>query len=358
MQLKAIQEMNDLPVILFPQSFLHESRLRQILSFFGPLDVFQPWFMEEPAVISDTDLSNSVRIKYPPDNLRPSEGFNRLLSDYHLWMLDNKDNNYIGFLQTGQEKSSDEDNIWEIRQTLRRMAGNNVMSEDNCSLRWHLVLHLAREIEEQQIKADRILDNLREKNSPLAESVEGGDEIKNLFEDIPQMKSETVFNNNNIRNILDAWFTLFSVYLKGDEILVTHNRHIMDYITELGEEIRCEDGNIYDPIIRFKFPDLSHYDMEDLARIKSKYFKNDKVRELRCLLKDFPETPSDRYSSLLRLSEEVETCFPWELSGRALNIMLKYFPQSSYSNDLQANQVLNHIAGKVIIFMEDISDSE
>ena len=166
------QNIEDLPAILFPHAYLPESRVKKILSFFGPLTVFQPWFMERPILGSEANEARAVQVLRPPENLKPEKGFGTRLSEYRHWIEQNSDRGYTEFLQVSQEKDLTENTTWEIRQMIRRGGRQTSAPQEDPALKWHLILHLAQDVEDQKREADKALKALKEKDVPLKGIVE------------------------------------------------------------------------------------------------------------------------------------------------------------------------------------------
>jgi len=281
-KMTSTQEIKDLPAILFPHSWLPEASIKKILTLLGPFTVYQPWFMERPAFISETNDSNPVRVMNPPEQLKPAGKFLTLLSEYRTWIRHNHDRSYTEFIKTAQGIELAEDNTWEIRQMLRRMNEDSTALKDelvqdstsgSSTFKWHLVLHLAREIEEQRFEADKILNALKKKNSPLEGSVEDTDHVKGIFEDLPRFDLEPVMDTFNLEQIFEAWFSLFGEHLEEDGILITINHHVMDYVSEFGEDLGEMDKDGHESIIKFRFRRFSgdeHSDEVDHLQ----YFSN------------------------------------------------------------------------------------
>ena len=350
--------MNDLPASLFPHSHLSESRLKKIISFFGPITIFQPWFMERPAFVLETDDLNLGRVLNPPLNLDPGQGFRALLSEYRNWMKQNQDRSYTLFLKANQKMESAEDATWEIRQELRRMNQHTPAPEEDRSLRWHLVLHLAKEIEDQYREANRMLKLLKEKKSPLRGIVEEEEDVRSLFEDLPRFESETVTGEYRLEQVFEAWFALFGGYLKGHELLLTLSPSVMAHVSELWEEAGIETEGKHEKMISFKCPDLSNHLLDDLIEIKKKSFKHGKIKELRSLILNFWENPTGNFLTLERISKEIEVSRPWEFSAGALNITAKFLIAPSNNDPLQTNRMLRDLSGKTIILVEHESRYE
>jgi hypothetical protein len=352
------ENLTEFPGVLFPHSHLPENTIKKILSFFGPLTIFQPWFMERPIFVSDPERFEAVRVVNPPENLKPGEEFKVLLAEFHTWIRHNQDKGYTEFLKATQETDLSEESTWEIRAMLRKMGGETSIPKENHSLRWHLILHLAQEVEEQRMEADSILSNLKEKDTPLKGIVEESEEIEGMFQDLPPFESESAVDEYHIRQVLEAWFALFGGYLKGDELLITANRHVMDYITELWKELTGEKGVTSIPTFQFKIPDLSHQTLENLVKIKKEYFNDGKFGDLKRHILDFGIKPTNKLSTVEKLSTEVEASCPWELAKGRLNIVLKYLYSTDDNKELDEDRVLPHLINKTIVLVERASHNE
>lgn len=286
-----LEEIKGLPVNIFPHSCLPEPVIKKILPFFGLITIFQPWFMGRPFFVEETDDINSIQILNPPINLNPGEGFKRLLSEYRGWIRNNQEKSSIEFLKACQGIEPNENSTWEIRQMLRRIDRHTSVPEEDDSIRWHLILHLAQEIEDQRLEADRILNALKEKKSPLEGIIEEG--ADNIFEDLPKFESEPIMGENSLRQVLEAWFALFGGHLKGDDFLVTFNQHVMEYVSESWEDFGVE--------------------------------------------------------------KKVEASYPQELTGGTLHIIAKYLSPLSITDLPIKDNVLKHLSNKTIILVGESS---
>jgi hypothetical protein len=356
------QEIKHLPAILFPHTYLPEPMVQKILSFFGPITIFQPWFMERPVFGSEADEAKTVRVLRPPDDLKPGEDFMIRLSEYRHWIEQNSDKGYIEFLQVSQENDLTENTTWEIRQMIRR-EGKGVrptlltQQSQECrpdpnSLKWHLILHLAQDVEDQKLEADKALRALKEKDVPLKGTVEESGEMGHLLGDLAPFESEPIGDEHRLRQILEAWLALFGGYLNENALLVTCSRHVMDYVTDLWKESQNEDQGEDLPSIRFKFPDLSKRSVGDHTEIKKTFLNDEKIRELMALIRDLGKNWANNISRLEVLAEEVEASYPWEFSKGVLNIMVNYFAPLPQGGQTNMNRVLKQISNRTIILVE------
>ena len=85
------QDKLDLPATLFLHTFVPESDIKKVLSFFGPITICLPWHMAPPAFVSELSSSNLIRLSTPPDALRPDDDFKIRLAEYRAWIEENRD---------------------------------------------------------------------------------------------------------------------------------------------------------------------------------------------------------------------------------------------------------------------------
>ena len=240
---------------LFPHSCLPEAEIKQILSFLGPLTICEPWHMERPLFLSEMEDYKAVKILRPPENMNPGRGFLTLLREYRGWSKTHRDKGHRDFLKAVQGQASSEGSSWTIRQSL--LDGRATSQEQDQLLKWHLLLHLSRDIDDSRQEIDSLLESLKQMGSPLAGSLE--EDPENPLSDLPHSPGESMFGADAMEQVLEAWMALFGDYLKNEDLLVTGNRQVLDYVLEKWEEAG-EDSNEPAPgPISFPWPDLSHH---------------------------------------------------------------------------------------------------
>jgi hypothetical protein len=213
--------------------------MRNIFSSFGPLTIFQPWYMEPPSFVLEDVYRDTVRILNPPAHMKPGDSFKGLLSEYKTWIKQHRDKSLATLLKIGRGLESGGDTTWEIREALRETSRSprgkshtpQHKREEPPVLRWHLILHLALEMEEDRREADRMLQELKDKESPI-KGLLGEEATKNPLTDLPQFESDSRETLYLIEPVIEAWLALFGGYLKGDELLLTSSRTVMDYVSE------------------------------------------------------------------------------------------------------------------------------
>lgn len=352
------QDIKELPAILFPHADPPEPTVKKILSFFGPLTIFQPWFMERPIFGSGANEANAVQVLRPPENLKPEKGFVTRLSEYRHWIEQNSDRGYTEFLQVNQDNDLTENTTWEIREMIRRGGRQTSAPQEDLALKWHLILHLAQDVEDQKLEADKALKALKDKDVPLKGIVEESEDMESLLGDLSPFESEPMGDEYRLRQILEAWVALFGGYLKENDLLVTFSRQVMGYIAGLWEESRNkEQGEGLAPI-RFRFPDLSQRSLGDLAEIKKTHLNDDKIRELKALLHNPGKNAANHVSRLEALARELEATCPWKISEGVLNMMVTYLPPIPESDQVLIHRILKGLKSKTLVLVEDKSHHE
>jgi hypothetical protein len=218
------KEMKKHRVILFPHSYVPGAVRERILSAFATLTVCEPWYMGGPGDAEGHD--GRIHIIHPPEDLKPPNDFRKLLAEYRLWM---RQNPRYAFLPTRGE----DDATWEIRQSLRQ--GNRAVHRpaEEQALKWHLILHLEREIEESQASADEMLLRVKAERSPLAEALGEATPLQGLLDDLPISDSCPSMEERRLRQVLSAWFGLFGGAVPQDGILLTMAPEVLNHAAEL-----------------------------------------------------------------------------------------------------------------------------
>ena len=231
------EKMKARTAILFPHSYLPEFARDRVLSYFGSIIICRPWYMESAA---DTESNDQlITILHPPEDLKPPEDLRKILSEYRLWMSQNQ--GYSPLPAGGGE-----DATWKIRHALRQTGKEVREPVEELALKWHLVLHLERELEENRTSADEMLLRVKSERSPLAEAIEDGNPSHGLFDDLPLANSQLSIGERHISPVLKAWFGLFGRSLPEEGTLVTIAPDILSYAADLFgsglPELSGEDG--------------------------------------------------------------------------------------------------------------------
>lgn len=261
--------MSELSVILFPHCTISDKNLKRILPIVERLIICQPWFMKEPLPVLKRDEVSFIDVLLPPVSLKPKEGFKGMFSEYLLWIRQNKDRGYAAFLSATQKPALSEDTQWEIRQMMRQMGEAMPGSQENHALKWHLILHLARVFEENQMAADDILKHVKQQKSPLKEALGEEAQLQNMFEDLSQSETDLFVEEHHLQQVFEAWFGLFGEILPDHGILITLNRHVIDYVKKIFDDkvirLSKEAAKLVSPKISSNSSDFTPYHLPHLA---------------------------------------------------------------------------------------------
>lgn len=225
--------MNHTPIVLFPHTKIEkrgieEGVLERLVETFGSLTLCQPWFTEPP-VLSGLLEEGALKVCFPPEALKPQGNFKALLSEYQGWMTENRGGArpiHFSGGETGNE-------TWSIRKAIRDAEKDAVDPALNNTLKWHLILHLAGSLEEDRKSAEAMLQQVTQTKSPLAEAMEGGEPIPDIFEDLPLSAAYPYVTDRHLNLIFEAWFGLFGTQIEKGAALLTLDRQVMNHATDL-----------------------------------------------------------------------------------------------------------------------------
>ncbi len=150
--------------------------------------------------------------------------------------MDNRGKNSSGAFFT--KETGDE--TWAIRKAIRDAAkdpGDPALAD---TLKWHLVLHLAQDLEADRETAQTLLQRAASAKSPLAEAMEGDEKIPDMFEDLPLTAASPYVTDRHLRLIFEAWLGLFGHELKTDSELLTMDQQVITYAISLFDGCEVE----------------------------------------------------------------------------------------------------------------------
>jgi len=213
-------------IVLFPHTQLESSLLERLIEIFGSVTLCQPWFTE-PTVLSKN--IGGLNVLFPPLSLKPKEDFKRLLSEYQGWMMENRGSKRSTAFSTGETGEE----TWAIRKAIRDASKDADDPALQNTLKWHLVLHLARNLEEERVSAQDLLQRAARSESPLAEAMEKDEEIPDMFEDLPLSATYPYVTERHLGLIFEAWFGLFGSLIESDWEFLTLDRQVFTYALDL-----------------------------------------------------------------------------------------------------------------------------
>ncbi len=225
--------MTTIPHILFPHTQITAQKLERIGNRVENLTLCLPWFMEGPITEAEKETYSWLHIQSPNASLKPKGDFNKLISEYKIWISQNQDKGHGGYLGATVKGSLTEETPWEIRQLISGGESHSGLQESQ-GFKWHLILHLAREVEESRIEAEEMLNKLMNEKSPLEGALEI-DPPKRMFEDTPLMESQLQVDEHYLRPVFEAWLGLFGEFVHENAALVTFDPKVLNYAVQILE---------------------------------------------------------------------------------------------------------------------------
>ena len=312
----------------------------ELVSFFGPVRIYLPWFMDAPRFFKDVMLE----IINPPEDLKPGGDFKAVLSGCHGWAEQGHDRSLMEMLKLSSFSSQNDGATWDIRRLLKDTvrSGPGMKGED-LPLKDHLLLHLASQIERRQFEIIDMMNGMRERGVLLAAALDDTDNAKGIFTDTDDMTIAGITDNVNIRSLLDAWFGLFSGYIKENDLLITCSRGVMGYIESQWEDGKgSEKGTKAIRSISFNLP-----------RPFSPGYREEDIMKIRELILGSGEDPEKSMDGLHKILGDFEKKPATGLSKDTLNISLRYFPHISCTWMTPCNkEIISQIAGKAVVLVE------
>jgi hypothetical protein len=333
---------------LFPHCHWSDSIIKKIISCLGPVKVYLPWMMEPHDIFNNLP----IEISNPPVYLKPKNSFRAILTEYRNWAERNHDRNDLELIKFIRTSNLTDNKTWEIRQMLGRSV-ESLSAEEEKAIRWHLLLHMAGDIEEKRLEADNLLRALKDKKAPLDGSIENSGEIENLFGDLHDLGTESLLNDPNLRQIFEAWFGLFGGYLKENELLITYNRQVMDYLTEQWDVLYRENVSAISPAIGFNVPDLSNHVPDVQNQIRQKNNIDEILKKIKDIIISIGKNPATNLTALYKLSKKFDDSNQWTLSNRALRCTLRYLYPIQDNCLAEKDKILRRFFHQTIILAEE-----
>jgi hypothetical protein len=241
-----------------------------IIRTLSPVRVYVPWGAHFPDYADDT----KIVVSYPPEELRPAVDINLLLGECYNWVYARGDKNRSEIVKTSSCSVPDE-SIHSIMAILSGKPSLPISLKD-MTIRWHLLLHLRDRFEKQKKEANRMIEAIRKKRSPLLNHADLTDNVTYPFETLKGMDEEESFiTGKNIRQLLKSWHGLFNRYIEDGDLLLIIDRPVFDYLLNECEHLFSK--NALKPPLAFSFktpifPEKDRYsDMgDDIHTIFSK----------------------------------------------------------------------------------------
>jgi hypothetical protein len=273
--------------MLFPHCFIDRDRLKGAIGLFGSLKICLPWEMDLKADPVLEEAAPFIKLLRPPEPLKPGPGFGRRLAEYGEWIRTHRDKSVLAFLSSLEDKDSFEEKSWEIRKRMRGEPGQAETIHQDQALKYHLVLHLAAETEESHHTAESIIDALKTANSPLSGALDPEEEPAALFDDLPSLKDQSLWQGYQWSQIVEAWFGLFYQHLTDEKVLLILDPRLSEFLKERFEKVLGEVADrLFPQMITLQLPHLPPtLPMDEISKTGQKFFRQEVLDRLEAALK-------------------------------------------------------------------------
>ena len=330
--------MTDLPVLIFPHTHINGTDLKKLFPFFGPIAMCLPWFVEAPGPSAEEGDFPPVTVLYPRESVRPKNDFKRLLSEYQLWIQQNQDKGYASSLNFSTNMDPSEEPPWKIRQLIQNTGKNISDPDEHKAFKWHVILHLARQLEQNHSEADKLLDQVRLQKSPVDEALEEHSVSGNLLADLPGFEDYFSTHEHHLSQLIEAWIGLFGHYLTDYRFLVTFNPNVMDYLT----------GLTHPAEVRLSLPDMSGLSLKDLQEAKEHPGCGSFGKALKSLIQVVENQPGPQRDEIQKLLKKIESSLVPEPTSGHMNVTLRHIPRIPDDN----GTLPAILSGKILILLD------
>lgn len=338
--------------LVFPPLGLSKEMLERASFLFGPPGVCLPWYMGSAAENGDNDSPSSYSVLRPPEDLKPPEGFPRLLEEYRAWMKDHSDRSALSFLSTA--KWIREPTRWEIQKMVREgSAINSLELKRNEGLKWHLILHLAARLEREQQEAENALRHSRHQGSPLKDALGEGAEVPDFMDDLSSSLLHPVIEQDLFEDICKAWLGLFGGLIQEETILVTFDEAIHTYVSTLFEEAVSQLDLIQDlPKASFHMGDPLSFVSREIS-ISSEGGVQKRVMSAMCdLERDLFNRDEGAASERAALIHSLQEMLPPRNDSDSIRLEMVSLPGIEGLHPSHSYPLLNGLSEKMLVFLK------
>jgi hypothetical protein len=335
---------------IFPHSCLPDQETGKILSFMGPVRIYQPWFMSLSEACTNPDLE----VVNPQEHLKPKEDLKSILSGCRQWAEQTCDRHYRETAKLGDKAVREEKTEGEIRRLLKgsSLQETEAQQEDkNLSLKRHLLLYLAADFDKQQFEVMEMMNSLKERKPVLEGALQDPEELQRVFSGAADFYVNDMQDNLNIGPVMDAWFGLFGEFIKENDLMITFNSRVFEYLSALWDDNVPEEKAKDQPPFSFCAPDLFSYGGKGSDMETGRFKAFEIVMKMRELILGFGEDPARATKELGSLGKEVEEMFSSEALQGVLKLKVRYFPAMTGAELFEGKDFLRQISGRTVLLV-------
>ena len=310
--------------------------INEITPCFSPIKIYIPWGGVIPEYVDNRQIIAS----FPPEEFKQDADFNMLLNECFSWAYEQEEKSRKEIIKTGHTNPTSNESLRRIKTILANRISDT--SQKDMIIRWHMLLHLANRLEENRNDANRMLEDLKKKPSPLLDNADLTENTKYPLENLRGLEPEFLINDTNIKLLLRAWHGLFNSRIDKGDILLTVDRRIFVYLSEEWYSSCFKDLKTPE-IVTYKSPLFNRADTDSAELKMGNNIRNIVSSEI---------TPEDKIITLKKLTSEFEARFREKTADNYILFSILFF-QPPEKLDLGENDsFLNFLSGRMLIFAE------
>lgn len=323
-------------------SYIHSglSFLEEITPLFSPLKIYIPWGGIGPECVDNKKIFGI----YPPEEFKPETDFNLLLDECFNWVYEQGEKSRKEIIKTGHIDPTSNESLRHIKTILASRTSDT--SEKDMIFRWHLLLHLANRLEEHRNEANRMIEDLKKKPSPLLHNADLTENTQYPLENLTGIDPEFLLNDYNIKMLSRAWHGLFSSLIDEADMLLTIDRRIFDYLSAECDILCNNHGLKKSDVISFKSP-LFKRQNRNSEKPHNDIAIGDDIRNI--VISDIKQ--EDKALELTKLTEGFESIFEPEIGVKYILFSILLF-QPSEKSVVKNDPFLKFLSGRTLIFAQ------
>ncbi len=325
-------------------SYAHSglSQIREIAPYFSPLKIYVPWGGTVPEHADGTEIIAS----YPPEELKPDADMESILNECFNWANEQGETSRREIIKTGHINPTSDESLRHIKTILTSRISSDTRERD-IIIKWHMLLHLANRLEENRKEANRMLEGLNKKPSPLLNNADLTEKTKYPLENLTGIDTELLLSDSNTKQLLKAWYGLFKSYIEKGDFLLTLDRHTFEHLFQEWDLLDSSNSLKTPGIISFKMPIVKRPAGNNAESIK-KITISDDIRNI--LTSDIKQ--EDKIVSLKKLTAEFESMFQAKTEDNQILFSILLFQSPENCEGTKNDPFLNFLSGRALIFAE------
>ncbi|MBN2419720.1 MAG: hypothetical protein JXL81_10075 [Deltaproteobacteria bacterium] len=310
------------------------SLLKEITPLFSPVKIYIPW----GGVIPEYADNKDIIPLYPPERFKPDTDFNILLNDCFNWAYEQGEKSRKEIIKTGHTTPTSSESLRHIKTILANRISDT--SEKDMILRWHMLLHLADRLEKNINDANMMLENLKNRPSPLLNNADLTENTRYPFENLSLISPDFLINDKNLKQLLGAWHGLFNSMIDEGDMLLTLDRLIFDHLADEWDNVNNNIGRNNPDIIVFRSPIFK--DKKESISIG-----DDIGRIIKSNLKH-----KDRIAAIKEITSDLESRHKEKDMGKQILFSIMFFKPPEILEKVEKDSFLKFLSGRALILAE------